>query len=301
MTTSIIDLRYDTTSFSSWYAKARSELRSANCEVPRIACLVSVLILAWSVSAAQPGMPDPNVFKEVGIDQKLNEQIPLDLKFRNEKGETVVLGEYFGSKPVIVSLVYYNCPMLCTQILNGMVETFRIINFTAGKEFEVVTVSIDPTEPSSLAAEKKAGYIEQYDRPQATDGWHFLTGDQESITRLADAVGFRYIYDDQTKQFAHASGIMVATPEGKLARYLYGIEYVAKDLTFSLMEAAENRIGSPVEKLLLLCYHYDPATGKYGLFVTNLLRGGGVLMLLILGGYMTVNFMRDRKLRGQVT
>jgi len=242
-------------------------------------------------------MPDPNVFDEVGIDQKLGGQIPLDLRFRDEAGKDVTLGEYFGRKPVIISLVYYNCPMLCTQVLNGMVETFRIINFTAGEEFEVVTVSIDPTEPSSLAADKKEGYVKQYDRAGVGRGWHFLTGEQESIARLSEAVGFRYIYDDQTKQFAHASGIMVATPDGKLARYLYGIEYVAKDLTFSLMEAADNRIGSPVEQLLLLCYHYDPTTGKYGLFVTNLLRAGGVLAVLLLGGYMTVNFLRDRKVR----
>jgi protein SCO1/2 len=252
-------------------------------------------------AASQPGMPDPNVFEEVGIDQKLGGQIPLDLRFRNEKGEIVTLTDYFGSKPVIVSLVYYNCPMLCTQILNGMVETFRIINFTAGQEFEVVTVSIDPSESPFLADEKKAGYIEQYARAGSDRGWHFLTGDQQSITRLADAVGFRYVYDRQTKQYAHASGIMVATPEGKLARYLYGIEYVAKDLTFSLMEASDNKIGSPVEKLLLLCYHYDPATGKYGLLVTNILRAGGVLVVLLLGGYMTLNFLRDRRLRREAT
>ncbi|MFN0158559.1 MAG: SCO family protein [Bacteroidota bacterium] len=234
-------------------------------------------------------------FKEVGIDQKLNEQIPLDLKFRNEKGETITLDEYFGEKPVIISLVYYNCPMLCTQILNGMVETFKTIQFTAGTEFDVITVSIDPREGHELAAEKKAHYVEEYERQGVEGGWHFLTGDQESITRLADAVGFRYMYDEQTGHYAHASGIMVATPKGKLARYLYGIEYVAKDLRFSLMEAAENRIGTPVDKLLLLCYHYDPLTGTYGMMVSNLLRVGGGLAIVLLGGYMFMNFRRDRK------
>ncbi len=234
-------------------------------------------------------------FKEVGIDQRLNEQIPLDLKFRNEEGKTVILSEYFGSRPVIISLVYYKCPMLCTQVLNGMVETFKTINFTAGTEFDVLTVSIDPREGHELAAEKKAQYIEAYERPGTEKGWHFLTGDQESITRLAEAIGFRYMFDEETGQFAHASGIMVATPKGKLARYLYGIEYAAKDLRFSLMEAAENKIGTPVDKLLLLCYHYDPLTGKYGVMVSNLLRGGGVLAILLLGGYMVVNFRRDRK------
>jgi len=246
-------------------------------------------------------MPDPNVFEEVGIDQRLGEQIPLDLTFRNEAGESVLLGEYFGAKPVILSLVYYNCPMLCTQVLNGMIETFRIIDFTVGEEFDVITVSIDPAESPELAARKKAGYITSYGKPGAGNGWHFLTGDQESIKRLAEAVGFRYVYDADTKQFAHASGIMVVTPEGKLARYLYGIEYVARDLTFSLMEAADNRIGSPVEKLLLLCYHYDPTTGKYGVVVTNLLKGGGVITVLGIVGYMAMNFRRDRKQTRQVT
>ena len=263
--------------------------------------VMPAMVLTGSMLQAQPGMPSPNVFDEVGIDQRLNREIPLDLEFRAENGETVKLAQYFGDKPVIISLVYYNCPMLCTQVLNGMVETFRIINFTAGEEFEVVTVSIDPTESAALAAEKKEGYILQYDRPQAESGWHFLTGDQESITRLAAAVGFRYVYDESTKQFAHASGIMVATPEGRIARYLYGIEYVAKDLTFSLMEASKNRIGSPVEQLLLLCYHYDPSTGRYGLFVTNLLRGGGILMVILIGGYMITNFLRDRRVRTQVS
>lgn len=259
--------------------------------------LLFLTAMTAAIASGQAGMPNPNLFEEVGIDQKLDEQIPLELTFRNEQGETVRLGQYFGEKPVIVSLVYYSCPMLCTQILNGMVETFRIVNFTAGREFEVVTVSIDPTETDSLAAAKKDEYIAAYDREGTAAGWHFLTGDQEQITRLANAVGFRYVYDESTGQYAHASGIMVATPDGRLARYLYGIEYGGKDLTFSLMEAAEGKIGSPVEKLLLLCYHYDPATGKYGVVVTTLLRAGGALLLIVLGGYMFLNFRRDRKLQ----
>ena len=263
---------------------------------------IFVLIITCIVSAlAQPGMPASQVFEKVGIDQNLNGQIPLELTFRDEEGETVVLGSYFKNKPVIVSLVYYRCPMLCTQVLNGMVETFKTINFTAGQEFEIVTVSIDPTEPLSLAASKKDQYIEEYGRTGVENGWHFLTGDQESITRLADAVGFRYVYDEKTKQFAHASGIMVATPSGRLARYLYGIEYPAKDLTFSLMEASQSKIGSPVDKLLLLCYHYDPLTGKYGVVVTNLLRGGGVLAVLAIGGFMYVNLRRDRKTKSHMS
>ncbi len=248
---------------------------------------------AWAQMATPT--PPPNVMSEVGIDQRLNEQIPLDLPFRDEQGRVVRLSEYFGSKPVIVSLVYYQCPMLCTQVLNGMVETFRTLNFVAGKEFEIVTVSIDPAEGPDLAREKKDQYVEEYGRDGVARGWHFLTGDQTSISRLAQAVGFRYVYDPRSKQFAHAAGIMVATPSGKLARYLYGIEYGARDLRFALMEAAHNRIGSPVDKILLLCYHYDPTTGKYGLLVSNLLKAGGILSVVILGSYMFVNFRRDRR------
>lgn len=253
-----------------------------------------IVIAAWDLSAQVPS-PASRVFKEVGIDQNLNQQLPLDLEFRNEEGKTVVLGEYFHRKPVIISLVYYDCPMLCTQVLNGMVETFRTLNFTAGQEFEVLTVTIDPAESPEMAADKKATYIKAYDRPGAEKGWHFLTGDQEPISRLADALGFRYVYDEASGEFAHASGIMIITPEGKIARYLYGIEYGAKDLRFSLMEAAREKIGSPVDKLLLLCYHYDPMTGKYGVVVANLLRGGGILMLILIGGYMYIHFRRDRQ------
>lgn len=240
------------------------------------------------------GEPASKAFKEVGIDQKLNEQVPLDLRFHDENGKEVTLSEYVKSKPVILSLVYYRCPMLCTQVLNGMVETLKTLELEAGKEFDIVTVSIDPTETPELALEKKQHYVEEYGKPGADGGWHFLTGQQESITKLADAIGFRYVYDEDAKQFAHASGIMVLTPEGKLARYLYGIEYAAKDLRFSLMEAGQNKIGSPVDKLLLLCYHYDPMTGKYGVMVGNLLRGGAILTVLLLGGYMAINFRRDR-------
>jgi len=258
------------------------------------ACFV---VVPLGLGIGQPEAPSIRMFDGVGIDQKLNGEIPLELVFRDEEGKLVTLRDYFGSRPVILSLVYYNCPMLCTQILNGMVETFRVMKFAAGAEFDVVTVSIDPLESHELARMKKTEYLNAYGKPSAWKGWHFLTGNQASISALAEAVGFRYVYDEATKQFAHSSGITVATPEGKLARYLYGIEFLAKDLTFSLMEAANNKIGSPVDKLLLLCYHYDPMTGKYGLLVTNLLRAGGVLCVVLLGGYMAINFRRDRRQR----
>lgn len=260
-----------------------------------IALTAAVLGNLASAQMMDPTRAAARVFTEVGIEQKLDAQIPLDLKFTDERGEVVELGKYFHSKPVIISLVYYRCPMLCTQVLNGMVQTFKTLKFTAGQEFVVVTVSIDHRETHEMAAEKKDTYVTEYARPGVADGWHFLVGDSLAIQRLADAVGFKFVYDAPTKQFAHASGIMVATPLGKLARYLYGIEYGAKDLTFSLMEAAKEKIGSPVDKLLLLCYHYDPTTGTYGVVVANLLRIGGVLTLLIVGGYMLYNFRRDRK------
>ena len=256
------------------------------------------LTLLASIGNAQmmdPGKAAARAFTEVGIDQRLNEQLPLDLEFRDESGRPVKLATYFHKKPVIISLVYYQCPMLCTQVLNGMVQTFRTLKFTAGTEFEVVTVSIDHRETPEMAADKKDTYVTEYARTGVAGGWHFLVGDSLSIKRLADAVGFKFIYDQPTKQFAHASGIMIATPRGKLARYLYGIEYGAKDLTFSIMEAAQEKIGSPVDKLLLLCYHYDPTTGKYGVVVANLLRGGGALTVLIIAGYMFVNYRRDRR------
>ena len=205
--------------------------------------------------------------------------------FRNEKGEPVKLGDYFGKKPVVLSLVYYECPMLCTQVLNGMVSAFKVLSFKAGDEFDVVTVSFDPRETPALATAKKktyVGYLPEAKRAPAENGWHFLTGDSESIKRFTEAVGFHYHFDEATNQFAHASAIMIATPEGKLARYFYGIEYSPKDLRLGLVEASQNKIGSPVDQLLLYCYHYDPATGKYGAVVMNMVRLGGIATLIVM-------------------
>jgi len=241
----------------------------------------------------------PKALRDVGIDQKLNEQLPLDLVFRNEKGELVKLGDYFGKKPVLISLVYYECPMLCTQVLNGLVSAFRVLSFKAGDEFDVVTVSFDPRETSALATAKKktyVGYLPEAKRGAAQNGWHFLTGDNENIKRLTEAVGFHYQFDDATNQFAHASAIMVATPEGKLARYFYGIEYPPKDLRLGLIEASQNKIGSPVDRLLLYCYHYDPATGKYGAVVMNMVRLGGVATLF---GMVALFFAMRRRIARQ--
>ena len=228
----------------------------------------------------------PKALKEVKIEQKLNEQLPLELTFRNEQGETVRLGDYFGKKPVVLSLVYYQCPMLCNQVLNGMVTSFKVLNFKAGEEFDVVTVSFDPLETPELARAKKKTYVDylpEAKRASAAKGWHFLTGDQQNIRRLTDAIGFHYYFDAATDQFAHASAIYVATPQGKLSHYFYGIEYSPKDLRLALVEASANKIGSPVDQLLLYCYHYDPATGKYGAVIMNMVRLGGVATLIAIG------------------
>jgi protein SCO1/2 len=218
----------------------------------------------------------PPALANVGIDQKLNAQIPLAATFRDETGRTVQLGEYFrGAKPVILALVFYECPMLCNQVLNGLTATMKVMPLKIGEDFEVVTVSFDPRETPEMAARKKESYMQRLQRPGAQGGWHFLTGDEASIRVLTDAVGFRYGYDAPTNQFAHASGIMVSTPDGRLSHYFYGVEYGPRDVRLGLVEASAGRIGSPVDQLLLYCYHYDPATGKYS-WVINIYRWGGV-------------------------
>ena len=242
-----------------------------------------------------PNSAPPSILERVALDQNLDAQVPLDLTFRDELGATVRLGEFFHDKPVVLSLVYYNCPMLCTEVLNGMKGVFRHLPLVVGRDFEVITVSIDPTETPMLAAEKKAKYLEGYEHPEGTSGWHFLTGDERQIRILADVVGFRYVYDPQTKQYAHAAGIMVLTPGGSVARYLYGVDYLIKDMRLALVEASNNTIGSPIDQVLLLCYHYDPTTGKYGLVVMNLLKISGAITLLVLGGFILVMLRRERK------
>jgi protein SCO1/2 len=226
----------------------------------------------------------PNALKDVGIDQRLNQQVPLDLVFRDENGRDVKLGDYFQGKPVILVLAYYNCPMLCTQVLNGMTGALRTLSFNIGKEFNVVTVSFDPRETPRLAAEKKAIYISDYNRPGAAEGWHFLTGEEKSIQKLTQAVGYRYKWDETTQQYAHASGIMVITPEGRISHYFYGIEYPPNDVRLALVESSQNKIGNPVDQLLLYCYHYDPATGKYGAVIMNIVRLAGAVTIIFIVG-----------------
>lgn len=258
--------------------------------------LASLLLLSSLHAQGLNASNQPDILKKIGIDQRLGEQAPLDLEFYDEAGNTVLLQQYFGEKPVILALVYYNCPMLCNLVLNGLTKNLKPLSFSAGEEFDIISLSFDHRETPALAAEKKKNYLKDYDRASAASGWHFLTGDSVNISRLAEAVGFRYQYDPVTKEYAHAGGIMVLTPQGKLARYFYGVDYPSRDLRLSLVEASENKIGSPVDQLLLYCYHYDPRTGKYGLVIMNVLRLAGIATVMVLVAFVIVMLRRDRKM-----
>ena len=249
-------------------------------------------------AAAPPSSQMPAALQKVAFEQRLNEQLPLDLPFRDENGAAVRLGDYFGRKPVVLAFVYYECPMLCTQVLNGLESAMRVIDESIGREFDVVTVSFDPRETSVLASGKKKAYLDRYQRAGAEQGWHFLTGDQPSIDALTKAAGFSFYWDDQTQQFAHASGIVVATPAGRLSRYFFGIDYSARDLKFALIESSSEKIGSLADRLLLYCYHYDPATGNYGFLAMRAVRLGGVVTLVALVGFMFVSIRRDLRATG---
>ena len=233
--------------------------------------------------------------KSIGIDQKLSDQIPLELEFTDSSGERVSLRQYFGKKPIVLTLVYYECPMLCTQVLNSLLRAMNVLSFGIGTDFDVLTISVDPGETPELAAAKKAEYSKNYRGRDSSTGWHFLTGEEDQIKQLAAAVGFRYEYDEDTDQYIHASGLMVLTPEGKLARYLYGIDYPPRDLRWGLVEAADGAIGNPVDQLLLLCYSYDPMTGKYGLYIRNSLRIGGLITVLALATFIVAMLKRERR------
>lgn len=238
----------------------------------------------------------PKALEKIGIDQKLNEQIPLDTVFRDEDGNEVKLSQYFSKgKPVILSLVYYECPMLCNQVLNGVVGGLKAMTFSAGKEFDVVTISFDAKEKPDIAKKKKETYLKSYGREGAEKGWHFLTGEQASIDAVTSAVGFRYEWDEASKQFAHASAIMLLTPEGKISRYYFGVEYAPKELRLGLVEASENKVGTIADALLLYCFHYDPSTGKYGLVIMNLVRFGGALTIIGLVGMILLLKRQNRK------
>lgn len=233
-----------------------------------------------------PANVRPPGLKNVGIQQNLNQQIPPDLSFTDDLGRKVRIGDYFGRKPMILSLVYYNCPMLCGEVLSGLENSLRMMKFDVGKEFDVLTVSFDPKETPEMAAAKKAVFLKRYKRPGAEQGWHFLVGPAESVEALTKAAGFEYQFDPKTGQFAHATAIMILTPEGKIAQYYYGVEYPPKDLRLGLVQASQNKIGNMVDALLLYCYHYDPEQGKYSATILRVLRVAGAATALFLGTFI---------------
>jgi protein SCO1 len=241
------------------------------------------------------------MLREVGIDQKLDSRLPLDLHFTDETGQDVTLGQYFSKKPVVLALVYYECPMLCTLVINGLVGSLEGMNLIAGREYDVVVASIDPGETPAMAAERKQLFLKRYSRPAQASGIHFLTGREASIQALANAVGFRYAYDPAIDQYAHPAAITVLTPDARISRYLYGIEFSPRDLKLALVEATDGRIGTMIDQALLFCYHYDPETGKYGLVIMNMIRLAGVATVLLLGGSIFLSLRRERRQVSAVT
>jgi len=239
-----------------------------------------------------PANVRPPGLKNVGIQQNLNEPIPPDLMFQDDLGRRVKLGDFFGKRPVILNLVYYNCPMLCGEVLSGLENSLRMMQFDVGKEFDVITVSFDPTETPEMAAKKKAEFLRRYKRAGAEQGWHFLVGPKDSVEALTKAAGFQYQYDEKTKQFAHAAAILILTPQGKIAQYYYGIEYPPKDLRLGLVEAGAGKIGNVVDQLLLYCYHYHPEQGKYSATILRVLRLAGVATMIFLGTFIFVMIRR---------
>lgn len=256
----------------------------------------------YSPKNYDPAQSEPNglpqVLQEVGIKQRLGEQLPLDTEFQDENGNPVKLGEFFNKgRPVILALVYYECPMLCNEVLNGLTGSLKGISFDAGKDYDVVAISFDARENDKpgLAKNKKESYLTRYGRAGAENGWHFLTGTQNSIDAVTKAAGFSYVYDEKSNQFAHAGGIMMTTPEGVMSRYYYGIDYEPRQLKFGLMDSAQNKVGNPAEQLLLYCYHYDPSSGKYGLSVLKVMRLGGILTILGIAGMLFLFWRSNKK------
>jgi protein SCO1/2 len=251
---------------------------------------MALLVLPARAQQASP----PPILRGVSIAQRLNEPIPPEIIFRDEDGKAVHLGHYFGKKPIVLSLVYFDCPALCTEVLNGELRTMKAISLDLGKDFDAITVSFEPKDMPALAKAKRDVYAGQYGRPGAAGNWHFLTGEQPSIDALTQAAGFHYAYDSASRQYAHAAAILVLTPQGRIARYFYGVTYPARDFRLGLVEASEGKIGTPTDHALLYCYQYDPMTGKYGLMVMNVVRAAGLLTVLVLGIFMFVMFRRER-------
>ena len=267
--------------------------------------VLSAVMLLLACEAAASGEvvknPQASLLMGVAFDQNLNAQLPLETPLRDETGRDVILGEYFNKgKPVVLLFVYYECPMLCTLELNGLVRNLRVLSMSAGKEFEIVTVSIDPKDTPNLARVKKTGYLKRYDRAGVERGWHFLTGDEPAIRRLTGAAGFKYALDPKSGQYAHPAGLVITTPGGRIARYIYGVDFPASNLRWGLVEASNGKIGSPVDKVLLMCFHYDPTTGRYNVAVMSAVRVLGVATFGCLGTFMLVMFRRERRQSGGV-
>ena len=272
-----------------------------------VASILSLALLSASAAAqinsgvmSAPANTRPPRLENVGIAQHLDAQVPPDLIFRDDTGKTVKLGDYFGRKPIILNLVYYNCTMLCGEALAGLASAMRLIKFDVSNEFDVVTVSFDPRETPDMAAAKKIDYVKRYGRPNAASGWHFLTGQPDAINALTKTVGFQYQYDAQSKQYAHATAIMVLTPQGRISRYFYGVDFPPKDLRMGLVEASQGKIGNAVDAVLLYCYHYDPGTGKYGAMVSNILRLAAAATMVLLGGLLLILWRLDRSVTKKI-
>jgi protein SCO1/2 len=282
---------------------------SVSSVVVSLLCAAALFVAASRASAQTTGTPapgykrDPGVsastipapLREIGFDQNLDRLVPLDTPLVDEAGHAVRLGDFFGKRPVVLVFAYYDCPMLCTLAINGLATALGVLSLEPGKDFEIVTVSFDPRDTPATATAKKAVYLDRYKRPGAAAAWHFLTADPASIERLTRAAGFRYVWDEPTKQFAHPTGVIVLTPEGRLARYLFGIEYGPRDLRLALVEASAGKVGTPVDALLLYCYHYDPMTGRYGLVIRRAMRIAGATTVLALGTFIVLNLRRERR------
>jgi len=275
------------------------QLRSSRGWRESMALIVVVAVMVLAAVARAHDNNKPAALRDVAFEQKLDQQLPLDLTFRDSGGQTVRLREYFGRKPVLLNFVYYRCRDLCPLLSDGLVRALRPLSFDIGKEFDVVTVSFDPTDTAEAAARAKDEYLKKYRRSGAGDGWHVLIGSPTAISQLAGAAGFRYTYDDKKNEFAHATGIVVVTPQGKISRYYYGIEFSPRDLRLGLIEAAAGKIGSPIDQLLLFCYHYDPLTGRYTMIITRMLRVAAGATVLALAGLIV--FMLRREHRPQIT
>jgi protein SCO1/2 len=276
-------------------ARGSAIVASRWCVMIALGAVAFTWVLAATAMAHDDGRPA--ALRDVAFEQKLDQQLPLDLTLLDSAGRPVRLRDFFGSRPVLLNFVYYRCRELCPLLSDGLVRALRPLSFDVGKEFDIVTVSFDPADTPAAAAAAKAEYLKKYRRAGAGDGWHVLTAEAATIAALADAAGFRYSYDAKRNEFAHATGIVVVTPQGKTSRYYYGIEFSPRDLRLGLIEAAAGKIGSPIDQLLLFCYHYDPLTGQYNLIVTRVLRLAGVATVLALAGFIVLMLRRDRRPR----